>query len=225
VTLDFGIFPVDPRIRRRITECAARLQDAGVTVVEIKPRLTLSQQQLSDLWCRQIMISNVATLMNFMDNGMDLLAENQGSLPETYVRWVEHAREMKLPEVIRDYEQRSQLIDAFGSVFREVDILLSPTVASLPVMNSPEAGMTFGPNTLEGEPVDASIGWCMTYFTNFTGHPAASVPVGLVDGLPVGMQVMGSRYGDEDVLRFAAAFEARWPWQGMYDICASRELA
>lgn len=225
VTLDFGVFPVDPRIRARIRECAARLEDAGVSVVDIDPGLTLSQHQLSDLWCRQIMISNVATVMSFKDNGMDLLADNDGHLPEPYVRWIEHAREMKLPEVIRDYEQRSQLIDAFGNVFREVDILISPTVASLPVMNSPDAGMTFGPDTVEGVAVDASIGWCMTYFTNFTGHPAASVPVGLVDGLPVGMQVMGSRYGDEDVLSFAAAFEARWPWTDMYDICANRDMA
>lgn len=43
---------------------------------------------------------------------------------------------------------------------------------------------------------------------NVTGHPAVSVPAGFVDGLPLGLQIIG-RHGDEaGVLRIAAAFEA-----------------
>jgi Amidase len=34
-------------------------------------------------------------------------------------------------------------------------------------------------------------GWCLTYFVNFSGHPAASIPAGLADDrLPVGMQLI-----------------------------------
>jgi hypothetical protein len=44
------------------------------------------------------------------------------------------------------------------------------------------------------------LGWILTYFLNFSGHPAASVPTGLTtDNLPVGMQITGKRYGDADV--------------------------
>ena len=61
---------------------------------------------------------------------------------------------------------------------------------------------------LNGEPIDPLIGWCMTYLTNFTGHPSASVPAGLtVSGLPVGMQIIGRRDVDAGVLRASHQFE------------------
>jgi amidase len=40
-----------------------------------------------------------------------------------------------------------------------------------------------------------------------SGHPAISVPAGLIDGLPVGMMIMGKRFDDATVLRVADAFE------------------
>ncbi len=40
-----------------------------------------------------------------------------------------------------------------------------------------------------------------------TGHPALSVPAGLVDGLPVGMMIIGKRFDDATVLRAGHAFE------------------
>ena len=42
---------------------------------------------------------------------------------------------------------------------------------------------------------------------NATGHPALSVPAGVSDGLPVGMQIVGRRWRDEDVLKVGYAYE------------------
>jgi Asp-tRNA(Asn)/Glu-tRNA(Gln) amidotransferase A subunit family amidase len=58
--------------------------------------------------------------------------------------------------------------------------------------------------------------WCMTFFTNMTGNPAVSIPAGLVDGLPVGMQIIGPPHGDVNVLAAGAAFEQARPWLGIY---------
>src|SRR5215831_16556342 len=40
-----------------------------------------------------------------------------------------------------------------------------------------------------------------------TGHPATSVPAGLVNGLPAGLMIVGRKFGDETCLRVARAFE------------------
>jgi amidase len=40
-----------------------------------------------------------------------------------------------------------------------------------------------------------------------SGHPACSVPAGVVGGLPTGMMIVGRRYDDATVLRVASTFE------------------
>ena len=51
---------------------------------------------------------------------------------------------------------------------------------------------------------------------NFSGHPAASIPAGMAHGLPVGMQLIGRRYADAEVLVASAAFERLRPWRDHY---------
>ncbi len=51
-------------------------------------------------------------------------------------------------------------------------------------------------------------GWTpFTYPFNMTQQPAASVPVGLADGLPVGLQLVAARHRDDLVLRAAHALD------------------
>jgi amidase len=96
-------------------------------------------------------------------------------------------------------------------VFADHDLLVHPTVAALPVENTDD-GNTLGPREVEGVEVDPLIGWCLTYFANFTGHPAASIPAGFADGLPVGRQITGRSGDDATVMAGSAAFERLRPW-------------
>jgi len=127
-------------------------------------------------------------------------------------------------DLARDQAIRSQVYDAIQGVLATHEILVSPTLAAMPVDNATD-GDTKGPTHVDGVEVDPLIGWCLTYLTNFSGHPSASVPAGLSGGLPVGMQLIGRRYADGDVLAAAAAVERMRPWNDAYRICKERPLA
>ena len=116
------------------------------------------------------------------------------------------------------------MFDALQALFDRYDLLITPTLACLPVDNAQD-GNTTGPSEVNGVAVDELIGWCLTYLTNFTGHPSASIPAGLIDGrYPVGMQIIGRTLGDEDVLAASAAFERLRPWRDGYAVCQARAL-
>lgn len=102
-----------------------------------------------------------------------------------------------------------QLRDEFNKVFASYDLLLTPTTP----MKAPPI-----------PPADAPLDlWCQRAFemiTNtapfdVTGHPAMSVPCGMSDGLPVGLQIIGRRYDESTIYRAAAAFEQAGDWRTM----------
>ena len=125
-------------------------------------------------------------------------------------------------DMARDQEMRTEVWDAIQAVFSDHDLLLAPTLACLPVDNATN-GNTVGPASINGEAVNTSIGWCPTFLFNYTGHPAASVPAGLAEGKwPVGLQIIGKKWADADVITASAVFEAIRPWQANYQLVRNR---
>jgi len=102
---------------------------------------------------------------------------------------------------------RRQLRKAYDDALAEFDLLLMPT--------TPMAAQRFpeGKDSL-GQYFHRS--WEMlgnTCATSVTGHPAINVPCGMVDGLPVGMMLVGRRLDDATVLSAAQAFEMVGDWR------------
>lgn len=209
---DFGVFPVEEKVEKVVSDAVKLFEDAGAHVEKIDFDMNRSQRELSDLWCRMMMYSAISTIEQLKGKGIDLLADFPDDLPAELVEWLCIGYEMTLPDFIRDQEIRTEIYDAIERVFDSYDLIVTPTVACPPVDNAAD-GNTKGPSVINGVEVDPLIGWCLTYFTNFTGHPSASIPAGMADNkYPVGMQIIGKRNADTDVFRASSVFEQLRPW-------------
>jgi aspartyl-tRNA(Asn)/glutamyl-tRNA(Gln) amidotransferase subunit A len=65
------------------------------------------------------------------------------------------------------------------------------------------------------DPVQMYLGDVYTVPVNVAGLPAISVPCGLADGLPVGMQLIGPHLSESALLRIAHAYEQATGWHNM----------
>jgi amidase/aspartyl-tRNA(Asn)/glutamyl-tRNA(Gln) amidotransferase subunit A len=190
------------------------LGDSGLAIEEVQIRLPLDQEELAQLWLRAVGILYMELFHGMAAGGPDLLRDFADDVPAEVHAMVETARRMTAFDVRRDETLRSGVWRSVQSVFETYDALLTPTLGALPVVNAAD-GRTLGPNEVAGRPVERCIGWCLTHPFNFTGHPAASVPAGQSAGkLPVGLQIVGRRFADEQVIRLCRRVEEVRPWLG-----------
>lgn len=221
---NFDVFPMDNRVTDIVGKAVKAFEEAGARVEEVRVGIERNQRELSDLWCRLMMPLNLAAFENLKRQGLDLLKDHRGDFPPQYLEWLDKGSKMSALDLWHDQEIRTEVYDAIQGTLDKYDLLITPTLACLPVDNASD-GNTTGPTQINGEPVDPLIGWCLTYFINFSGHPAASIPAGLAEGkLPVGMQIIGRRYADANVLAASATFERLRPWYETYQLCAARPL-
>ena len=101
---------------------------------------------------------------------------------------------------------RKAWANAVARLMARYDLILTPT---LPV--TAFAASREGPATIAGTNVGPDEWSPFTFPFNLTGQPAVSVFAGLVDGLPVGLQIVGPHLGDALALTAAAKVEALFP--------------
>lgn len=214
---DFGVFAVEPSVSEVVTKAVEAFEELGAHVEPVTVAIKQSQQELADLWLRQMGVLYVDVAELFKHAGVDLLGDHRDELSSQFIELVELGRGQSAPQHARDDWIRTEVLDAIEDVLDEYDYLVTPTLSVPPVPNATE-GQTLGPTEVNGRSVEPCIGWCLTHPVNFSGHPAASIPAGLTDdGLPIGMQIIGRRFADADVLGASAAFERARPWQTTYD--------
>lgn len=212
---DLGGIPVDPAVAAIVHESLHVLEAAGAVVEPVDIRLPADQFELAQLWGRLMGVLYADSLAAVLGWGVDLMADHLDELTPAFRDMLVAAQTRTAMEARADERLRTAVFDAVQDAFDGHDLLVAPTLAVTAVVNRGD-GLTTGPTEVGGVAVDPSIGWCLTYPFNFTGHPAASVPAGLVDGLPVGLQVVGQRHDDAGVLAASAAFEALAPWMDTY---------
>ncbi|SHK52076.1 Asp-tRNA(Asn)/Glu-tRNA(Gln) amidotransferase subunit GatA [Thermocrinis minervae] len=89
----------------------------------------------------------------------------------------------------------------FEEAFKRVDVIASPT--------SPTVAFKFGEKTQD--PIQMYLSDIFTVPANLAGLPAISFPIGMVDGLPVGGQLMGKPFDESTLLRVSYLWEQIYP--------------
>lgn len=207
---DLGAFPVEDTVRTVVGDAVDALADAGATVEEIDGPLEQSHGELLDAYYTFVRVRWESLFDTLEAEGHDPRGDDRERLAETTVETLLEAEPVSTREYAAANRTRTEVYDAVADTLSACDLLVTPTLGVLPF----EHGDL--PETVAGRDVDPRRGWLLTQPFNMTGHPVAAVPAGLADGLPVGMQVVGRRFAEDDALAASAALERQRPWRDHY---------
>jgi aspartyl-tRNA(Asn)/glutamyl-tRNA(Gln) amidotransferase subunit A len=103
---------------------------------------------------------------------------------------------------LRAQKVRRLITDDFARAFGEVDVLMGPT--------APTPAFDLGAKV--DDPVTMYLNDIYTIGANLAGLPAMSIPCGLLDGLPVGLQVIGPHFAEGRLLNVAHGYQRETHW-------------
>lgn len=105
-------------------------------------------------------------------------------------------------EYLQAQQIRRQLKLEFKEVFNEVDVIITPT---MPIM-VPKIGEETA--ILNGKEIDLfDHALRLTSPSNFTGLPSMTVPCGLIDEMPVGLQIIGDAFKEREIIQMGKIIE------------------
>ncbi len=198
ISPDLGSAVLADAVRERIQEAGARLVGAtGVDLVDVD----VSLPRIDWEWA----VANQVGLYGEVGHLWPDCEEQMTKSMAFGVRMgIEH---FSLDVAARVEAGRTEANRRMADLFERVDVVVcasNPDVAFPAEVES---------NTrVAGQKAPAGNNGALTIPANVSGNPAVSVPAGLVDGRPVGMQLMGRQHADRLVLDLAHAWEQVEPW-------------
>ncbi|HEM6180449.1 TPA: Asp-tRNA(Asn)/Glu-tRNA(Gln) amidotransferase subunit GatA [Streptococcus suis] len=203
---------IDPQVKETILKAAKHLESLGAIIEEVS--LPHSKYGVAVYY---IIASSEASsnLQRFDGIRYGFRAEDATNLEEIYVKTRSQGfgEEVKRRIMLGTFslssgyydayfkkagQVRTLIIQDFEKVFANYDLILGPTAPTV----------AFGLDTLNHDPVAMYLADLLTIPVNLAGLPGLSIPAGFVEGLPVGLQLIGPKYSEETIYQVAAAFEA-----------------
>lgn len=171
----------------------SQLAELGAAVVAVDPpRIGLAAQAVFTIFPVELAAAH-ASLIDRCPAGYTVAVRELLQLGRAIpVSWYESAQHFR-------YTLGSTLALAFES--ERLDALLTPTT---PRQAMPLAELD------PGRDLAALVAFTCPF--NLTGQPAMSVPCGYVDGLPIGLQIVGRPLDERSVLRVGKAYESATDW-------------
>jgi len=192
---DDGRTPVDPEIRKAVRTAAEALSRTGVQVEPFRPE-GLEEARL--LW-KKFFVKTGGMLIGPMFAGRE---QDAGQMLKEFLEWSVAEPSLSGQAVIDAWIRRDTLRASFLEQMRKYPLLLCPP-AAIPAFRHGERSWT-----IDGKTVEYLDAWSYTEWFNLLGNPAAVVPVSQSsEGLPIGVQLVGRPWEEEQVLSLAAVLE------------------
>lgn len=194
---DVGIAPPTPPVEQALDRAAAWLSAAGYEVEEVEvPALA---ESFSLYW--QLAFEEFRAWMPAIDElGEDAIRQVMHDLDEVVRQMVGPGG--SLAEFIAGHARRGTLIELLSVFMADYPLVLLPVSAEQAFEQHHDLGGVDAIRRL------TTAHWPLASVP-LLGFPALSVPTGVVSGLPVGVQVLGRRFGEEDILTAGEVIEAR----------------
>lgn len=172
-----------------------KLESVGWTLEEVDPQVDRALEALGTI----ISFEWGTTPMEISENDPEHF-----ELHTDYVKdVVANRKQISMEQVWKANRIRRDVVIAMGRLFEQYDLFMSPTIPRDAFM----AGEPFPAHPDKPGERDMTLNGLVAPF-NLTGDPACTMPMGLSqDGLPLGLQIVGSRYEDARVLRAAHGAE------------------
>ena len=190
-----GAAPADPEVVAVCERSLPAFESAGCAVELVEPFVS----DWTGAWRVMFEVVRAEQVRERID---EVRAKSDRSL----LAFVEAGLTHPAVDLMRATTARRAIWDQFAPVYREFDVIVTPTLLEPPLAVDPRTGVP-------DDPLDVFDRWFRHVFLfNMTGQPAITLPAGVTsDGLPVGIQIVAPRFADTTALRYAAAFEAGHP--------------
>lgn len=212
----FGLPTSEAGVDDKVRQAANRLRELGAHIEDISIPMHLDA---AAIWTPIALEGLVSLMMHGNGFGTNWEGLYVTSLIDAHSNWRSRADELsnslKLSMFVGEYMQKhyrghfyakaqnlSRLLrTTYDKALQSYDLLLMPTVP----MTAPPIPPADAPLALQIQRAFEPIANVAPF--NASGHPAMNVPCGMVDGLPVGMMLVGRFYDESTIYRAAYAFE------------------
>ncbi len=192
---DDGRTPVTPETRAAVRTAVEAVRSAGFQVEPFQPE---GLEEARRLWHKFFVVAGGMLLRPmFKEEDPDL-----SPILKQFLEWSAAEPAHTGRTLLDAWIQRDLLRARFFAQMQRYPILLCPA-AAIPAFRHGERSWQ-----VDGKTVHYLDAWSYTEFFNVLGNPAAAVPVGRSsEGLPIGVQIVGRPWEEEQVLAVAAALE------------------
>ncbi|HEY1388221.1 MAG TPA: amidase [Ktedonobacterales bacterium] len=201
VPTSYFFHPIDPEIEAAVRAAIAAFVSLGATVVELA-----MPAALDDFFGVYRGVQRPEAYTWHSDMGW--LTTRADRYTPTVRANLEAGAEISAKEYIHAQQARRAFTTEMLALMEQVDVLLTPTMA----LPAPLADESDTPLRAGGEIVPEGNLRC-TFPFNMTGQPALSLPCGFTaQGLPIGLQIVGARFGEAPILRLGHAYQRVTSW-------------